>query len=318
MFAIELTKKNMLLLKNGQFIKKGELILDTRVLQYCIELSQHLNFTKVAESNFITQQALSQAIISLENQLGYKLFIRSNRSVKITPAGKAFVDKIALGLKNINDAVNIGHLYADGKCGEISISFTGSSAVSVLRDIIAGFAMKNPGVALNIHACTYKEAFRELDANISDIAFIPYLGQDIDGSVYNIEIRPAGNFHICVHKDHRLAKKEIITPNDLLNDVLITTDFKTTEIQKLITEDMYSFLGGEPKKYIKVPDNVSKSLLVEAGYGYSMILSDLEVSPCGGNVVIREIACVPHIRNMALVWRKDSQNALISLVANKG
>lgn len=291
--------------------------MDTRVLQYCIELSQHLNFTKVAENNFITQQALSQAIISLENQLGYKLFIRSNRSVKITPAGKAFIAKVSLGLKSINDAIKTGEEYAEGKCGEISLSCTGAAAIYGLQKATNGFAKEHPGIMLNIVNCSYKEAFRQLDAGITDAAFVPYLGQAIDTDTYNVIIKDEGHFYICVNKDHPLATKEKILPEDLLENVLINTDFKVSEIRQLINDEIYGFIGGVPKKQIKVNDFVSKSLMVAAGYGYALVLGDGELCVSSENLVLRKAECFEKAQKTALIWKKNNENVLLDLITKE-
>lgn len=51
------------------------------------ELARTLNFTKTAEKVFMTQQAVSRSIASLEKELDIQLFERSTRSVRLTPEG---------------------------------------------------------------------------------------------------------------------------------------------------------------------------------------------------------------------------------------
>ena len=53
-----------------------------------LSLANTLSFTETANQLFITQQAVSKHISQLEEDLGYTLFIRSKRSVKLTPAGE--------------------------------------------------------------------------------------------------------------------------------------------------------------------------------------------------------------------------------------
>ena len=52
-----------------------------------LELANYMNFSKTAEKTFMTQQAITRNISSLEEELGVKLFNRSTRSVTLTEAG---------------------------------------------------------------------------------------------------------------------------------------------------------------------------------------------------------------------------------------
>lgn len=290
--------------------------MDTRVLQYCVELSQHLNFTKVAENNFITQQALSQAIISLENQLGYKLFNRSNRSVKVTEAGKAFIDRAALGLDSINEGIDAGRLYASGAQGKVVISFTGPSAAAVLRKNMQGFATNHPNVAVELRSMTYKAAFGDLDTGVTDMAFVPYMGQPIDSGVYHVRTFPTGYLCVCVHKDHPLAEKPVIRPEDLLNEVFITTSHNDRlDIRQLIEADIHSFLGGMPVHRLIAHDPISQQVLVSAGYGYALVMNGYRPPIMDENMVLREVEGPKHRHHVAQVWRRDNHNAALTLFA---
>ena len=62
--------------------------MDIRDLQYFLELSRLQSFTKTAASFYITQSALSQKIRAMEDELGFRLFDRSGRGVRLTSAGQ--------------------------------------------------------------------------------------------------------------------------------------------------------------------------------------------------------------------------------------
>ena len=55
-----------------------------------MNLAEHKNFTNTAKSLFVSQPAISKQIASLEKELGFALFFRSNRNVSLTPAGMIF------------------------------------------------------------------------------------------------------------------------------------------------------------------------------------------------------------------------------------
>lgn len=71
--------------------------MNTMQLECFMAVAEYLNFSRAAETVKLTQPAVSHQISSLEEELNTKLFIRTSKNVKLTPAGAKF----------INDAINI-------------------------------------------------------------------------------------------------------------------------------------------------------------------------------------------------------------------
>ena len=67
--------------------------MELRQLKYFVAAADSLNFSRAAESLYISQPTLSQQIAELENELGTPLFVRTKRSVLLTPAGGALLEK---------------------------------------------------------------------------------------------------------------------------------------------------------------------------------------------------------------------------------
>lgn len=66
-------------------------MIETRLLRQFIAVAEELNFRRAAERLHMAQPPLSQAILRLEEMLGYPVFERTNRKVSLTPAGTAFL-----------------------------------------------------------------------------------------------------------------------------------------------------------------------------------------------------------------------------------
>ena len=67
--------------------------MELRQLRYFVAVADNLNFSRAAESLFVSQSALSKQISDLEDELGAQLFERSNKSVRLTEAGLQLMDE---------------------------------------------------------------------------------------------------------------------------------------------------------------------------------------------------------------------------------
>lgn len=69
-------------------------------IRYVISVAENLSFSKASEKLFVSQPALSKAILKLENELGIKIFDRNRHKVVLTDCGKYFISE---GQKILND-----------------------------------------------------------------------------------------------------------------------------------------------------------------------------------------------------------------------
>ena len=58
--------------------------MELRVLNYFLAIAREENFTKAAQQLHVTQPTLSRQIAQLEEELGVKLFVRSNHNIILT------------------------------------------------------------------------------------------------------------------------------------------------------------------------------------------------------------------------------------------
>jgi len=75
-----------------EYGKQGGVHMTLQQMRYAIMVAEKHSFGKAALALFISQPSLSNAIHSLEEELGIQLFIRTSRGVEITPRGYMFIE----------------------------------------------------------------------------------------------------------------------------------------------------------------------------------------------------------------------------------
>src|SRR5687768_17463791 len=124
--------------------------MNLQQIRYFLELSKELHFWKTSEKVFITQSALSRHIFALEKELGFKLFERNKRNVRLTPAGAFFREEMNKLLLDMENTQRYARQIAAGEVGEIKIGYPGSITYLVLPDLLNNFAKKYPSARVEL------------------------------------------------------------------------------------------------------------------------------------------------------------------------
>ena len=88
--------------------------------------AEELNFTKAAKSQHISQTAVSQQIKLLEEELGFQLFYRDKRSVRLTDVGQIFYRQCRQVMTQYHTAVNQCQKMANGNESNIKVGYAGA------------------------------------------------------------------------------------------------------------------------------------------------------------------------------------------------
>lgn len=115
--------------------------MDLRQLEYVVAVADCLSFTRAAQQCHVVQSALSHQVQRLETELDTRLFERTSRSVRTTPAGELLVGYARRILATVADARVELDALAGLERGELAIGAT-QTAGRVL-DVIALFGMFN-------------------------------------------------------------------------------------------------------------------------------------------------------------------------------
>lgn len=124
--------------------------MELRQVEYVVAVSEHGTFTRAAASIPVSQPALSQGIQSLERELGVELFSRIGRSVRLTTAGRAFLEPARQLLRDSRSARAAVAAVGGLQAGQLDVVCLPTLAVEPMVDLVGRFRRDHPGVTVHI------------------------------------------------------------------------------------------------------------------------------------------------------------------------
>src|ERR1700678_1834486 len=146
--------------------------MELRQLRYFVAVGEEQHYGRAALRLHLAQPALSRQIQNLEEEIGFKLFERLPRGVKITDAGKLFLDDTRRILDGINDATARAKRIASGQSGTLRIGFVESiSWQGIVPDSLRDFREHQPDAELQLRAMRSLAQFEAIQSGALDAGF---------------------------------------------------------------------------------------------------------------------------------------------------
>ncbi len=142
--------------------------MDIRELQLFKHLAGSLHFGRSSRACHVTPSALTRIIQRLEEDVGEKLFLRDNRSVRLTRAGEIF-RSYAEDVLQRHEVLQADLSRSDLLGGEISLYCSVTAAYSFLPAIFQKFRSVHPGVQINLQTGDAALALTKLQNREVDI-----------------------------------------------------------------------------------------------------------------------------------------------------
>lgn len=128
--------------------------MDVRQLRHFATVAETLHFGRAAERLGMTQPPLSQSIQALERELGAALFVRTKRSVALTPFGERWLGPARAALAGFAELPGIARRLRDGEVGRLELSFVSTADYSVLPTIVRRYSALYPDVEIALTEAT--------------------------------------------------------------------------------------------------------------------------------------------------------------------
>lgn len=160
-------------------------------LEIFIAIARHLNFRKAAEERNATPSTLSHTLNNLEQRIGVRLLNRTTRSVSLTEAGRAFLQRIEPAMLDLSLAVDELNDWRSDPRGTLRLNLPRSAEALYLRTLLLPFRQRYPDITLevttsdsfvNIVESGFDAGVRFGEAIPQDMVAIPF-GAKIGGAV---------------------------------------------------------------------------------------------------------------------------------------
>jgi DNA-binding transcriptional LysR family regulator len=284
--------------------------MELRHLRYFAAVAEEEHFGRAAERLRIAQPALSRQIQDLERDIGFPLFERLPRGVKLSAAGRLFLEDVRRILQEVQEATRRAERVASGKAGTLRVGFVESiSWHGVVPESFRRFRQKQPDAELipvPMLSLAQVEAVRSGRLDAGFIASFATLGEELDQrAVTQHKIVLAAPKGHPVTKQTRLRLRELIG----LPFVWFPRRANPAAYDRMMEA---CFRGGlKSLRIVQEADDHSTILsLVNCRLGLALV-SDSVRWHCPRGVVLLPIADLNLPVPFSLIWRKDNKSPLL-------
>ena len=278
--------------------------IELRHLRYFIAVAEELHFGHAAARLNISQPPLSQQIQILEQQIGARLFTRTNRSVSLTEAGRQCLADSRQILSQVDDAAARAARLHHGETGELRIGFTSSAPfIKAVSDTLSTFRRRYPDVHIQTRETNTREQIVPLNEGALDLGLMRNT-QLPETLVWERVLREP--LLAMVPRDHPLASQPRVSLRELAREPFVFFD-------PHVGTGLYDDILGLLRRYDLTPtiaQEVGEAMtiigLVAAGLGVSILPASFR------RVQLSEMCWLPieeqdAVSEMWLVWSKHRE-----------
>src|ERR1700694_2609790 len=188
--------------------------MELRQLRYFMAVGEEQHYGRAARRLRVAQPALSRQIQDLEEEIGFELFERLPRGVKLSAAGKLFLEDVRRLLQEVNEAVVRAGRVASGRSGTLRVGFTeNASWRGVVPDSFRRFRELQPDAELELQPAGSLEQLEAVRSGRLDAGFV----FNMPKTDPELELLPVAVQHIelAALKGHPLTQLKKLRLRDL-------------------------------------------------------------------------------------------------------
>ena len=285
--------------------------MELRHLRYFVAIGEEENYRRAAQRLNVAQTALSTQIQDLEAELGFKLFDRLPRGVKLSAAGKLFLEDARRILREVSEAAGRAARVARGQSGTLRVGFTeNASWRGVVPESLRRFRDHQPDAELQLTPATSLEQIDAIRSGRLDAGFVFNMPK-ADGELDHIPVAMQ-HVELAMPKGHALTKMKKVRLRDLVDASFVW--FPRREAPACYDRLMHECFRGGLKSPRIVQEGLNEATilsLVSHGMGVGWVNGAARWR-CPESVAIVSVVDLDMPLPLALAWRRDNTSPLLA------
>ena len=285
----------------------SQLLPDSRDLTAFLTVAEEMSFRKAADRLDIDQSVLSRRIRHLEEEIGFPLFFRTTRDVRLTEAGRVLEARGRFILKDLDQALADARRAAEGRTGRLRLAYMSFAATQLMPDIVRRYATLFPDVALDIAYLSTTAQKRSILRDEIDVGFL--LGPLDEPALDSLNLTREG-LRLVMRADHPLAHRATITMRDVADCRLVLSNANEWDFFRTLIDRPFTDKGLTLNIAYEASNTMGILGLVAGGLGQTIYVDSIaRIQPDG--LVSRAIADCDVTITTALAWRRGEQTPII-------
>ena len=235
--------------------------MNTKQIDYCIELAHTLNFSRAAENMFVSQPTFSYQLKLLEDEIGFKIFERNGKGAALTPAGEQFVSYLARMREEMKRAIEQGQNFSARYSDNISVSMMVRQALCFLPEAIKAFEKEQPGVRVT-PLFQYDNGIESFLKGDADVLFA-LLEQTKHIPGINVHKLFDSHIYLIADRNDPLVDKNLIKEEDLYGRTLMVGGGSPAALRTV----QQRLISSGKINYFNSPDHDTTLVNVASGRG---------------------------------------------------
>lgn len=261
--------------------------MELRHLRYFRAVAEELHFGRAAQRLLIAQPPLSQQIRQLEREVGVDLLRRTTRSVELTEAGRAFLERTVRILDAVDDAVDQARRIGTGAEGRLVVGCVGSATYSLLPRLVRELRAALPAVDLRVRGeMLAPEQLAALHAKDIDLAL---MRPPVDDPALTAVSLRRDRLLIALPAGHRCADRNDVSLADLRDEDFISHAGGGRSRMSALLAALCADAGFSPRIRDEVDETSTLVTLVAGGLGVALVPEPTAALEIGG-VTYRPLA----------------------------
>jgi DNA-binding transcriptional LysR family regulator len=281
--------------------------MELRNLNAFIAVAERKSFIQAARQLNLSQPAITAQIQRLEQYLGVMLLDRNRRSVRVTPAGEAFLIGARATLAAADEAAKAAQRAASQQVERLRLGFPPSVSREIVPSIMTEFHRRFPHVKLDLHTFHTSIIVSELQREAIDLGFVR-----LPVEAKGLDIIPAHQepLVVCLPSNHPLCMLPQVSIADLQHERFIMYERKWAPgfHDRIMNRCMEA--GFSPTVSVEIEEMYLAPSLVAAGEGIAILPKMVIISPLQ-NVEVRELMLPDLCSELGIATRSDDRSPMV-------